>query len=672
MKNFIRALRFAWPYRWRFTASVACALLAALFWSLNFTAVYPILKIFSSDQNLQEWVESAIFKLETEQIAPVEKEIEDLNEQMKRVEKEPSAERRESRRRGITRDLAKYEARLVGFRQEVYRLQWMKKFIDMLFPRDKFQTLAVVMLLICIAVAIKGVFEFGQETLVGNVVFLSLFDLRNRFYRRVLNQDLSSFSSSADYMSRFTSDIDVVGIGMKTLLGRVIAEPLKALACVVFACWISWQLTFMFLVLVPIAGFVLTSVGRMMKRATKRVLEHMSHINQILQETFLGIRIIKAFGREPAQRRKFHEATRDHYYRNMRVVTLDAVSGPIIEIMGAITIVTALLAGAHLVLNKQTHLLGIRMSAAPLEMESLLQLYALLAAIADPVRKLSSVYTKIQGAFAGSDRIFKVMDREPKITHRHDGPKVPRHCKSIEFENVCFSYEPGHPVLSNVSLRVPHGQIVALVGKNGSGKSTLLNLLPRFFDPDHGAIYIDGVELRTANLRSLRKQIGIVTQDTFLFADTVFNNIAFGKPTATPQEVEEAARGAQAHEFIAALPNGYQTRLNEMGQKLSGGQKQKIALARAILADPSILILDEFTSAADAESELELHRILKGFLKGRTCFVITHRLNTLEIADHIVVLDEHRIIAEGNHSELIKTCPLYMRLHEAHFHRKVA
>ncbi len=674
MKNFLRALRFAWPYRWRFFASLGCALLAAAVWSLSFTAIYPVLKIFSTDQNLQEWANSAIQKIETEQIPPLEKRAEELKEVLRQIPKDPTLDlaEREKRSRRITGDLAKTESKLESSRYELYRYQVTKKFIDQLLPADRFLTLVWVLGMLVVAVAFKGLLEFGQETLVGNVVHSALWRLRNAFFRRTLQQDVNSFTTTADLMSRFQADTDVVANGMKILMGRVIAEPLKAIACVVIACWISWQLTFMFLILVPIAGFVLTSVGRMMKRATRRVLERMSRMNEILQESFLGIRVIKGFGREPKQRRKYYEATLEHYEKSMRVVTLDALSGPVVELLGIAAIVGALLAGAYLVLNHQTHLFGIRMSQYPLEMESLLQLYALLAAISDPVRKLSSVYTKIQASYAGADRIYQVMDREPKIQHDPIGLEAPRHRNAIEFRDVCFSYDHGHPILSNVNLVVPHGQIVALVGKNGSGKSTMLNFLPRFLDPDHGAVLIDGVDVRTANVRSVRKQIGIVTQDTFLFADTVYNNIAFGNPRAKKEQIEHAAKLAKAHEFILKMPQGYETPLREMGQKLSGGQKQKIALARAILADPSILILDEFTSAADAESEMEIHRILKDFAKGRTCFVITHRLNTLEIADRIVVIDDRRILAEGTHAELLHSCPLYHRLHEAHFQRRVA
>jgi ATP-binding cassette subfamily B protein/subfamily B ATP-binding cassette protein MsbA len=675
MKNFIRGLRFAWPYRFRLGVSFVCALLAAGLWSLNFTAIYPILKIFGSGQNLQSWVDTAIDKCQREQVDPARAKKDALDLELAEAKKEVNEQVRIRRERQLHGKIATIDGELKSAQDDLYRLHVAKRYIDLYCPTDRFQTLCAVLLSVVIAVALRGLFEFWQESLVGAVVSRSLFSLRNRFFRRTIHLDVGHFGESGTHelMTRFTLDIDTLGGGMKTVFGKVVAEPLKAIACIAVAAWINWQLTLMCLILVPFALLVLTRFGRLMKRATRRLLEGMSGMYKILQEVFQGIRIVKAFAREPRERRRFHKVTRDCYHRAMWVVTLDALTSPVIEVMSVVAIAVVFLMGAYIVLEKPTSLFGIAITDQALEAETLLQLYALLAASADPVRRLSNVYTRIQSGFAAADRIFGYMDKEPKIQTNSAAPVLERHHHDIEFRNVCFSYTPGQVLLEGVDLHIKQGEIVAFVGKNGCGKTSLLNLLPRFYDPDHGSIFIDGIDIRGVNLRSLRKQIALVTQDMFLFDDTVFNNIAYARPNASKEEVEAAASKAQAHQFITNdLQDGYNYMVGTDGKRLSGGQKQRICLARAFLADPTILILDEFTSQNDPEAEVYLHRTMHELRHGRTIFLITHRLHTLEIADRIVVLDEGRVASSGTHAELIQKCPIYQRLNDVQQQRMVA
>jgi ATP-binding cassette subfamily B protein/subfamily B ATP-binding cassette protein MsbA len=681
MKNFLRALRHALPYRRRLILSIVCALCAAVLWGANFTSIYPVLKLLNTGNSPQMWIDGRIAKNDKE-IEGLQAIVDKLNKRDKELKEQPQVGDIEKRKRDLARELSKQEAQLESARSWQARNHILRKYIYALLPNDCFLTLVWLILAVFVGLAVKCFFEFSQEWLVGSVVNLSLYDLRNRFYRNVIHLDVDQFSEhgTSELMARFTNDMESLGTGIKTLFGKVVAEPLKAISCVVGACFISWQLTLMFLVLVPVAAFILGKVSRVMKQATRRLLERMSNIYKILQESFQGVRVVKAFTMEPYERRRFRMATRDYYYKSMKVVKIDALADPIIELLGVAAVAGALLAGSYLVLKQQTELFGIPLVSQQLEAEAMLGLYLMLAAIADPVRKLSSVFTRLQSGAAAADRIFAFLDRQPRVRRNSDGPRLARPAPAagpgrpnyIEFRDVCFSYEPEKAILTNINLSVRQGEALALVGANGSGKTTLVGLVPRFYDPYHGSVLIDGHDIRTLHLRSLRQQIGVVTQEAILFDDTIYNNIAYGTRGPTAEQVEAAARAAFAHDFIVKFPRGYRTRVGEMGRSLSGGERQRLCLARVILRDPSVLILDEFTSAYDAESEALIHRALRDFMAGRTTFLITHRLNRLEIADRIVVLENGRIASVGTHAELLATCPPYQRLHEAHNQRLCA
>jgi ATP-binding cassette subfamily B protein/subfamily B ATP-binding cassette protein MsbA len=714
MRNFLRILKYSWPYRYRLLASIVCALMVAALWSLNLSAIYPVLKILSTDKNLQQWTDSQIASYQAQLDDPARlKRLAEIKETLKDLEQNPDQINAQTRERKATEELAKLEGERSNLATWVYRYQWLKAKVMPHLPEDRFQTFVWILGLVILGLMLKGVFEFMHDSLVGSVTNHTLFDLRNGFFRRALHQDVRQLASTgtAELMARFTNDTEQVGTGLKVVFGRMVGEPLKAVACFVVACCISWQLTLVFLLIVPLTIVCVVRVSKMMRKAARKVLERMSAMYKGVRETFDGVRVVKGFTREPHQRRRFREANRDFLRKAMRMIYIDAATGPIVEVLGVIAIGLALASGTFLVVTGSTHLFGLRMTSQPMDFETLLQLYAFLAATADPVRRLTSVYTKIQVAEAASNRIFELYDRMPMVTANRDGPRLfeirAKHAAEreaarldlvavlgrpprpeelaaklgvplarldtyIEFKNVCFSYNPGTATLDSVNLTVKSGETIAIVGGNGCGKTTLLGLLPRFYDPDHGAVFIDGVNLRTAHLRSLRKMIGLVTQDTHFFDGSVFDNISFGKRGATREEVIEAAKKAHAHDFITAKELGYDTLMGEGATTFSGGEKQKLALARAILRNPSILILDEFTSQIDAASENDIHEVLKDFVKGRTVFLITHKLHTLEIADRIVVMDAGMVVDIGTHAELIARCVFYQRLCDPASVRKAA
>jgi ATP-binding cassette subfamily B protein/subfamily B ATP-binding cassette protein MsbA len=669
MRNFLRVLRLSMAYRTRLIISVIAAACVAVCWSLNISAAYPVLQILSNNKSMHQWVDEQITEYESKANDSGKlTRINVLRSHRLALENNPQAVDRENQERRIAGELAALETELGRYNRKAEQHRWLKTAVIQFLPNDPFRTFAWIIAALVGGIALKGVFEFIQESLVGGVVQRTLFDFRNQFFRQALHQDLKQLgeAGTTELMARATNDVEQLGTGMKMLYGRVMLEPLKMAVSLVCACVISWQLTVMFIVVVLVAVVTLNKVSRAMKKAARKVLERMSELYRVLREAFDGLRVVKAFTGESRERRRFRAANEDYYKRTLRVIRIDAAVGPLLETLGVLAVGVALLAGAYLVLTKSTRLFGLQMIDEPIGPEALLTLYMFLATIADPVRKLSSVYTKMQSGMVAADRIFALYDRVPAVGANADGPAVPAHEKMIRFQNVCFSYLPGQPTLNDIHLEVKAGETVALVGPNGCGKSTLLGLLPRFYDPDHGEITVDGVSIRSANLRSLRKQIGIVTQDTVLFDDTIRANIAYGKPGATDAEVEAAAKAAHAHEFIITLPQGYQTRTGDMAaSRLSGGQKQRVALARAILRAPRILILDEFTSQIDGESEAIIQEALRTFVKGRTTFLITHRLSTLELADRIVVMDAGRIVATGTHSELILNCPTYRRLYDS-------
>jgi len=661
MGNFGRVLRLALRSRFTFLASILCALGASVLWGGNIGSIYPFVEVAFKGQSFQNWVDT--------QIASTEKALAEWSAKAEQVnrwlaEAGPEAER------SLRAEASAAEARAEAEQKALAKFIWLKPYVDNYLPRDPYTTVAAFLAFLIVGTFVKDLFLIANTVLVARLSLLSTFNLQKLFYRRTLRMDLATFTNdgTSDLMSRFTHDMAAVQAGVSSLFGKLIREPLKMAACLVGAAWICWRLLILSLVIVPVAALLIRWLAKALKRANRWAMEEMALLYNTLEETFRGIKIVKAFTTERQERRRFHNNAKTYYKKSMRIARYDSLSHPMTEIMGILTICLALLAGGYLVIRGETHLFGIPMTTRPLDLGSLLLFYGLLAGAADPARKLSDVLTSIQRAVAAADRIYALLDREPAVRDPNHPRPLARHHKDLVFDAVDFAYQPGRPVLHQINLEIHFGETIAIVGPSGCGKSTLANLIPRFADPTSGVIRLDGIPLGEARLRALRGQMGLVTQDPLLFDDTVMNNIRYGSPHATEEQVMAAARRAFADRFIEHdLAQGYQTPLGPMGGQLSGGQRQRIALARAILRDPPILILDEATSQIDLESEQAIQKALDRFIRGRTTVLITHRLGALALANRIVVMEAGRVLDVGTHAELLARCGFYRRLYEIQF-----
>ncbi|QEG37542.1 ABC transporter ATP-binding protein [Bythopirellula goksoeyrii] len=653
MNNFARVARIALRYRLTVLASVVCSVGIAFLWAANFSAFMPVVDGVMHGKAVPGMIEDWIEKTHS-QLATLDTEIAACREHLAAADSPATRAQ-----------LATLLSDQANSQKWLATCEWALPIARKWLPSTPFGTLMAICLLIVASTLIKGWLRIINSLLVAKLSHLTLLELRRQFYRRTLRLDLGTLrqTSNGDLMTRFTTDMEWVCLGTQALYGMAIREPLKMIACLIGAAMISWQLLLITAVCAPPSIFAIRWLAKSLKRANRRAMKELSSVYEHLEETFDGIKVIKAFTMESHERSRFHRISRQYYRRSMRIAFYDALVSPTTELIGLVIIVGVVAAGGYMVLNQETHLFGIRISSHPLSNGTLTMFYAMLAGIIDPARRLSGIFNYLQRGSAASDRIFEFMDRETKLQITSNPKTLPARLGPIQFNEVAFSYQPSELVLDNVSLEVKPGETIAIVGPNGCGKSTLMNLLPRFYDPTSGSVTIGGINLRDMRVADLRERIGIVTQETLLFDDTVANNIRYGSPGATENQVIAAAEQAHAHRFITnILAEGYQTLCGPSGNRLSGGQRQRLALARAILRDPEILILDEATSQIDVESEQLIHEVLERFVQGRTAFMITHRPNTLTLADRIVVMDSGKIVDVGKFDELAQRCDLFRRL----------
>jgi len=506
---------------------------------------------------------------------------------------------------------------------------------------------------------IKGLCDYAGNYLVNYVGFSAVTDLRQRVFDRVLHQDAHFFesNSTARVMSSIMNDLEKIQVALSHILADLLRQSFTAIGLLAVVLRTDWKLALVSLTVLPFVLVPTVRLGRRLRRTTRRAQDDAAEVNQVLQETLSGQAVVKSFGAEEIESNRFRDRIQRLRRSNLRYVAQQAIASPLIEFFGAVTIV-GLLYYARLQIKSGLMTTGEFTSFVI----ALLMLY-------EPVKRLTGIHNIFQQALGASQKVFEYLERDQGIKERPGAVKLTKFEHTILFDEVGFRY-PSAPdgfLLENVRLEVKAGEVMALVGPSGAGKTTLANLVPRFYDVSSGAVRVDGRDVRDLRLDSLRSKIGIVAQDTFLFNDTVANNIGYGRPAATPEQVREAARNALAEEFILAMPQGYDTMIGERGQKLSGGQRQRLAIARALLKNAPILILDEATSHLDTESEMLVQRALQNLMEHRTVIVIAHRLSTIRRADKIAVLDRGRITEIGTHDELVSGGGIYQRLHELQY-----
>ncbi len=505
---------------------------------------------------------------------------------------------------------------------------------------------------------LKGICDYLGTYLVNYAGYGMITDLRNHLYDCILRRSAAFFEkhTTGTLISTIVNDIERVQYAMSTVLAEFLQQLFTLIFTAVVVVLLGGKLAWVLLLFVPFIIYSAGRIGRRVRHTTRKGQDKLADIQNILHETITGNRIVKAFNTESWEIARFHKAARRLFWANLRSVAAVAISSPLMDIFGAIAIALLLLLGRQQISHQ-------RMTAGVF--------FAFIVAVFklyDPVRKFALFNNNFQQALGASSGIFAFMDTEDEVRESVGAKPLPPFAHSIRFENVSFSYEPkGEEILKDIDLEVRAGEVLAVVGSSGAGKSTLVHLIPRFFDVTAGRLLIDGHDVRKMTLASLRSQIGVVSQETVLFNDTVRNNIAYGQPRVSQRAVEEAARAALAHDFITALPLGYETVIGERGIRLSGGERQRIAIARALLKNAPILILDEATSALDSESESLVQSALANLMVGRTVVVIAHRLSTVRRADRIVVLENGKVGDSGSHEDLLKKFGTYRRLYDLQF-----
>ena len=536
---------------------------------------------------------------------------------------------------------------------------WERSLDLRLFVPDWIHNVWTVVAVVIVTVTLgKAICEYLASYLVNYIGFAVVTDLRNQLYDKVIHQPLRFFHGEATgrLMSAIVNDIEKIQLAVSHVLADFLRQSFTLLAMVGVLLLLDPKLALISLpLLVAVVLYASAKIGRRLRRTTRKTQDNVAEISQILQETISGIRIVKAFAMEKFELGRFRDAARRLFRVNLRYVRAQALTSPLMELLGALMIMVMLWVGRD------------RIKADMLTPGAFLVFVYALLKMYEPIKRLTGVSNAFQQALGASAKVFQYLDVREEVREKPGAIQLPPFAEAVVFDSISFHYEQERPVLRRIHLRAERGEVVAVVGPSGVGKTSLVNLIPRFYDVTAGRVLLDGHDVRDLTLASLREQIGMVTQETILFDATVRNNICYGRAEMPDEQVFAAARAAMAHEFILELPQGYDTMIAERGARLSGGQRQRLAIARALLKNPPILILDEATSELDSESERLVQEALGNLMAGRTVFVIAHRLATVRRADKIVVLERGTIVEVGTHAELLESRGVYRRLHQLQF-----
>ena len=529
---------------------------------------------------------------------------------------------------------------------------------DLVIREGQIQALLTISILVVIIMFLKNLTRYLGMYYIIPIRNGVVRDVRSMLYNKILALPIGYFTDEkkGDLISRMTSDVQEVEYGIMNSLEAAFREPLNIIIFLITMFTMSVHLTVIVLILLPIAALLIGSVGKSLRTKSTLAMDKMGELLSNIEETLGGLRIIHAFTAEKNATAKFGTLNKDHYRLQVKINRRRDMASPMSEFLGTVVMMVVMYLGGIIVIHNEGNL-------GPSEFIAYIAIFSQLL---PPIKSLTTAFYNIQKGMASSERIYKILDAEIKVKEPLNPKTLNAFEKGIEFKNVSFSYRKGDEgyVLKDINLVVPKGKTIALVGQSGSGKTTLADMLPRYYDPDNGEVLMDGINIREFRIHDVRTQMGVVTQESILFNDTVFNNIAFGMPDMKEEDVITAAKVANAHEFIIAMPQGYHTPIGDRGGKLSGGQRQRLSIARAVLKNPPILILDEATSALDTESERLVQDALTNLMRQRTTLVIAHRLSTIVHADEIIVLQKGKIVERGTHNDLLAQAGYYKKLYE--------